>query len=48
MPRIIEIKRSHTPLQLHRLAASTKDANQGPAIAVDRGGAGRDESGGCG
>jgi transposase len=28
MPRTIEIKPSHTPSQLRRLAASTKDANQ--------------------
>ena len=28
MPRTVEIKPSHTPSQLRRLAASTKDANQ--------------------
>ena len=28
MPRIVEIKPSHTPSQLRRLAASTRDANQ--------------------
>lgn len=28
MPRTVEIKLSHTPSQLRRLAASTKDANQ--------------------
>ena len=28
MPRTVEIKPSHTPLELRRLAASTKDANQ--------------------
>lgn len=28
MPRVVEIKPSHTPSELRRLAASTKDANQ--------------------
>ncbi len=28
MPRTVEIEPSHTPSQLRRLAASTKDANQ--------------------
>lgn len=28
MPRTVEIKPSHTPSQLRRLAASSKDANQ--------------------
>ena len=28
MPRVVEIEPSHTPLELRRLAASTKDANQ--------------------
>jgi hypothetical protein len=28
MPRTVEIKSSHTPSELRRLAASTKDANQ--------------------
>lgn len=28
MPRTVEIKPSHTPSELRRLAASTKDANQ--------------------
>ncbi len=28
MPRVVEINPSHTPSQLGRLAASTKDANQ--------------------
>lgn len=28
MPRTVEIKPSHTPSQLRRLAASTEDANQ--------------------
>ena len=28
MPSTVEVKSSHTPSQLRRLAASTKDANQ--------------------
>ena len=28
MPKVVEIKRSHTPAELRRLAARTKDANQ--------------------
>ncbi len=28
MPKVVEIEPSHTPAQLHRLAAPTKHANQ--------------------
>lgn len=41
MPRVVEIKPSHTPSQLRRLATSTKDANQSQrllsiAMVLDR------------
>lgn len=47
MPRTVEIKPSHTPSELRRLAASTRDANQSRrllAIATVRDGMNRAEA----